>query len=185
MSFQGSELEALRERAEKAEAELANANNRESDLRREHREKAHDNYWAWQGDGDDHLESLSNACPVLIHSEALREIIRERDRAQAAYCELREALREIAEASSNHEPTSAVWAAEALKKGDTATDRWLRKDAVAPLVEWITKLRGLVPLPPDAITYENGVAILDFVQGDFLPKATTIVRSLGIPEGGK
>jgi len=46
----------------KVKAELDNA-------RRElvaHREKAQGNYWAWQGDGDDHLESLVGSCPVTI-----------------------------------------------------------------------------------------------------------------------
>lgn len=31
------------------------------------------NYWAWQGDGEDHLESLS--CSVVIRPEDLREIL--------------------------------------------------------------------------------------------------------------
>lgn len=31
------------------------------------------NYWAWQGDGNDHLESL--VCPVLIRPEQLRALL--------------------------------------------------------------------------------------------------------------
>lgn len=45
-------------------------------LRRElvaHREKAQGNYWAWQGDGSDHVESL--VCPVLIPAEDLKELL--------------------------------------------------------------------------------------------------------------
>jgi len=38
-----------------------------------HRDKAQDNYWAWQGDGEDHLESL--VCPVLIQPSQLSAIL--------------------------------------------------------------------------------------------------------------
>jgi hypothetical protein len=47
-------------------------------LRRElslHREKAEGNYWAWQGDGEDHLETLT--CPVVIHPSELRRVAAE------------------------------------------------------------------------------------------------------------
>lgn len=37
-----------------------------------HRAKANGEYWAWQGDGEDHLESLT--CPVLIPAESLRKL---------------------------------------------------------------------------------------------------------------
>lgn len=40
-----------------------------------HREKQHGNYWAWQGDGNDHLESLSYACPVVISAVQLQAIL--------------------------------------------------------------------------------------------------------------
>lgn len=39
------------------------------------------NYWIWQGDGEDHLESLT--CPILIRPEQLRSLIAERTRAEA------------------------------------------------------------------------------------------------------
>lgn len=45
-------------------------------LRREltaHRDKANGDYWAWQGDGSDHPESLS--CPVLIPAADLRTLL--------------------------------------------------------------------------------------------------------------
>lgn len=38
-----------------------------------HRDKARGNYWAWQGDGTDHLESLT--CPVLIAAADLRRLL--------------------------------------------------------------------------------------------------------------
>jgi hypothetical protein len=41
-----------------------------------HRDKARGDYWAWQGDGNDYLESL--ICPVLIPAASLRGIIAER-----------------------------------------------------------------------------------------------------------
>lgn len=39
----------------------------------------HQNWWAWQHDGNDDLESI--VCPVLIRPDHLREIIAERDKA--------------------------------------------------------------------------------------------------------
>lgn len=51
-------------------------------LRRElvsHREKAQGNYWAWEGDGEDHVESLLSNCPVLIPAHDLQKILAERD----------------------------------------------------------------------------------------------------------
>ncbi len=39
-----------------------------------HREKAQGNYWAWQGDGNDHLESLSSQCPVVISAHQLHAL---------------------------------------------------------------------------------------------------------------
>lgn len=38
-----------------------------------HRDKARGDYWAWQGDGEDHLESL--VCPVLIQPQQLIQIL--------------------------------------------------------------------------------------------------------------
>jgi len=38
-----------------------------------HRDKARGDYWAWQGDEEDHLELL--VCPVLIHPSDLRKIM--------------------------------------------------------------------------------------------------------------
>jgi hypothetical protein len=40
-----------------------------------HREKAQGIYWAWQGDGEDHLESICNTMPILISAPQLRELI--------------------------------------------------------------------------------------------------------------
>ena len=37
-----------------------------------HRHKAHGDYWVWQGDEEDRLESL--VCPVLIHPMDLQKI---------------------------------------------------------------------------------------------------------------
>jgi hypothetical protein len=85
-------------RADKAEAELKRAAQREDALRREligHREKAQGNYWAWQGDND-HLETLVRHCPVLIQAKDLQEIISKRDKAEAACAEKDYALSEIA-----------------------------------------------------------------------------------------
>lgn len=52
-----------------------------------HREKAHGNYWAWQGDGEDHLQSLSSHCPVLISAAQLSAIVQENARLQSAFDE--------------------------------------------------------------------------------------------------
>jgi len=47
-------------------------------------------YWIWQGDGEDHLESLT--CIVRIRPEALLQIITERDEAVAVCAKMRDAL---------------------------------------------------------------------------------------------
>lgn len=39
---------------------------------RNHLEAERGNYWAWQGDGEDHLESLS--CPVVIQPQTLLQL---------------------------------------------------------------------------------------------------------------
>ena len=44
-----------------------------------HREKAKGNYWCWQGDGEDHLESLT--CPVLVSAAQVRELLAARSKA--------------------------------------------------------------------------------------------------------
>lgn len=40
-----------------------------------HRENQRGNYWAWQGDGNDHLETISAHCPVLISAKQLMELL--------------------------------------------------------------------------------------------------------------
>jgi len=70
-----SEHATLLARVKELEVSLDNA-------RRElvaHREKARGNYWAWQGDGQDHLESLSTQCPVLISAEQFQAQLHQRD----------------------------------------------------------------------------------------------------------
>lgn len=40
------------------------------------RDYAHEAYWCWQGDGEDHPESLT--CPVLMSAEDLRSLLADR-----------------------------------------------------------------------------------------------------------
>ncbi len=42
---------------------------------RQHINKAEGSYWAWQGDGEDHLESL--VCPILIPAKVVREMFQQ------------------------------------------------------------------------------------------------------------
>lgn len=79
-----------RARADKAEAEVARLTveierrqkayeQERATMRREIvtlQEGAAGNYWHWQGDGEDHLESLS--CPVLISADQLRAVLAEK-----------------------------------------------------------------------------------------------------------
>lgn len=58
----GQDVVAMREEIKTLKAEL-----------KLHRLKASGSYWAWQGDGDDHLESL--VCPVIIWPDDLRKMI--------------------------------------------------------------------------------------------------------------
>lgn len=46
-----------------------------------HQDKARGDYWVWQGDGEDHLESL--VCPVLIRPEDLIAILKTAEAARA------------------------------------------------------------------------------------------------------
>ena len=43
------------------------------ELQQMHRDRENDAYWAWQGDGEDHVESL--VCPILISAEAMRGLL--------------------------------------------------------------------------------------------------------------
>lgn len=45
-----------------------------------HRQMARDEYWVWQGDGEDHPESLT--CPILIQPEDMRAILARLDRSE-------------------------------------------------------------------------------------------------------
>jgi len=49
-------------------------------------------YWIWQGDGEDHLESLT--CPVLIEAQDLRDLTLTPDEAkELMYCFIHESQR--------------------------------------------------------------------------------------------
>lgn len=49
-----------------------------------------EDYWAWQGDDEDHLESL--VCPVVIYADDLRDIIAKGDRAEKELAEAKEII---------------------------------------------------------------------------------------------
>ena len=101
LSRQLAEAKAARETAELVAADRNNRattltklldreHERCDDLRRRlllHSQKAADEYWAWQGDGEDHLESLT--CPVLIPATELRNIIAAKETAEAACAAMR------------------------------------------------------------------------------------------------
>ena len=50
-------------------------------------------FWAWQGDGEDHLESL--VTPVLIHAKELRRIIEQRDALERRVRELEDVMQRL------------------------------------------------------------------------------------------
>lgn len=87
-----------RSKEELLKAQLAAANERIESLVRElklHREMAIGNYWAWQSDGEDHLESL--ICPVLIRANYLAAFIARAEKAEAACAAMRDSLRRAVE----------------------------------------------------------------------------------------
>jgi len=70
------------------------------------------NYWSYQGDGEDHLESL--VCPVVIQPKVLEKIIGERDsldlqleHEKALTARFRDALSRIGTMPKLHEGNSA------------------------------------------------------------------------------
>lgn len=81
-------MDSLSARIEKLEADLARWKEAEAERTKQVEEEkrkllvyqlgSSGNYWAWQGDGSDHLESLT--CNVQIRPEQLAAIIAERDR---------------------------------------------------------------------------------------------------------
>lgn len=74
------QAEALRRMLIQAESEAETAEATAASLQAEnklHRQKAAGEYWAWQGDGEDHLESLT--CPVLVPAQELARFQAERD----------------------------------------------------------------------------------------------------------
>lgn len=96
------ERDQLRKQLSNAQVECKRLENLCENAHRElvaHREKAQGNYWAWQGDGTDHLESLSFSCPVLISAVQLNEIVTSGATAQATIEKLRGALGDIEKAS--------------------------------------------------------------------------------------
>lgn len=51
-----------------------------ADLRKQvalHEARQRGDYWIWQGDGNDHLESLT--CPIIIQAKDLRELCFKKD----------------------------------------------------------------------------------------------------------
>ncbi len=93
-------------------AKLEKAQRSECATRRElvsHREKAHGNYWAWDEIEENNLKSL--VCPILIHPEALLEIVNTKEQAEAKCAEMREAVQLVLDAytfmsASSREPLS-------------------------------------------------------------------------------
>lgn len=62
-------------------AALAAENERLKVANKIHRQRCDDEYWAWQGDGQDFLESL--VCPVLIQAKDLLAITKDNERLRA------------------------------------------------------------------------------------------------------
>lgn len=66
-----------------------------------HREKAIGNYWCWQGDGEDHPESLT--CPVLVSADQVREWVAARSKA------FEQAAREVNAETLSADPSGLCW----------------------------------------------------------------------------
>ena len=100
------------------------------------------NYWAWQGDGMDHLESLT--CPVVIRPEQLREIIKAANlnsEVPRLEDELRHAREQLAAATKERDELREIVDPMVLRRsgqmriGDDSIDhdtacRWLNNIAI-------------------------------------------------------
>jgi hypothetical protein len=129
-----------------------------------HREKAQGNYWAWQGNGEDHLESLSFACPVMISATQLKAITDHCAELEAVNVKLREACQLSVEAwsdlrSGSREPMSywlkkpeneekvfnMVISLNNLSKAlSTPTDRSALVSLLEPTIEIVKSLKDAV-----------------------------------------
>jgi hypothetical protein len=71
------ELTAMKKELDGYKSACETANNKIHEQRIEltalHEACKEKNYWAWQGDGNDHLETL--ACPIIIRPEQLRALL--------------------------------------------------------------------------------------------------------------
>jgi hypothetical protein len=66
------------------------------------------NYWMWQGDGEDHLDSLT--CSVLIRPGDLKEIVEARDKALASFRKIMRTVVDVIPKSEHPaEPTVGNW----------------------------------------------------------------------------
>lgn len=87
-----------------------------------YREGHKENWWVWQGGSEDHLESLT--CPVLIHPEALRDMVQERDALREAFSnrsrrlerQIAGAVKSAMDAHPPHETSCGALAAAIAKR---------------------------------------------------------------------
>jgi hypothetical protein len=109
-----------------------------------HRQKAKGEYWVWQGDGEDDLESL--ACPVLIRADDLRLLVERETKALTYGNTNRELIRDM-EPFVSASPYHAIWGRIRAALGDPAAE-----PASEPLPQFEDIIGLLADKPPQGGT---------------------------------
>lgn len=109
---------------------------------------ANGEFWGWQGDGEDHLESMANSMPVVIRADQLRELQAQQPSTQAWANEtgLRQiecpSCGDLAVAYDPQQPSGEVVLPEDLPQACATIAHLLRHDATwdnnaqTPYVQW-------------------------------------------------
>lgn len=137
------ELESERDAALE---DLKNTTSKADQLFRElvaHREMAENkNYWAWQGDGEDHLETLSNSCPVLLHVHDLKQILEAKGAALKACAEMRSQLELVFKCCCDEAEWDSIDGDEVKRALSTECGKdYVHKSEIKPLVEALKDCR--------------------------------------------
>lgn len=53
---------------------------------------ANGEFWGWQGDGEDHLESMANSMPVVVRADQLRELLAQQSSGVVHVCHLKDSV---------------------------------------------------------------------------------------------
>jgi len=101
--------------------------------------------WYWQNDGEDHLESLTSALPVVIRADHLRALLAERQQALDMLAGLHPCLTTDDPAEMARQIFDAVMAERAAHAEELANHRRNLEGRDALISRWRAGMRELIP----------------------------------------